>query len=98
MKKGAGLSPPMPGVEFGDQDGLADGSCVDATGTIWVAIWGGSRLERYSPDGQPLGPVPMPVVQPSSCAFAGPGLGTLVVTSAYQGLGDRVPSASPSAP
>jgi sugar lactone lactonase YvrE len=54
MKKGAGLSPPMPGVEFGDQDGLADGSCVDATGTIWVAIWGGSRLERYSPDGQPV--------------------------------------------
>jgi sugar lactone lactonase YvrE len=83
------ITSPRTLVEFGGQDELPDGLCVDATGTIWVAIWGGSRLERYSPDGWPLGPVPMPVAQPSSCAFAGPGLDILVVTSAHRGLGDR---------
>jgi sugar lactone lactonase YvrE len=83
------ITSPRTLVEFGHQDELADGLCIDATGTIWVAIWGGSRIERYSADGNPLSPLRLPVVQPSSCAFAGPGLETLLVTSARRGLGDR---------
>jgi sugar lactone lactonase YvrE len=65
-----------------------DGLCVDAQGSIWLALWGGSRLERYGPDGAALGPLPLPVAQPSSCTFAGPDLGTLVITSARLGLDD----------
>jgi sugar lactone lactonase YvrE len=84
-----GTTSPRTLVEFADQDELADGLCVDAAGTIWVAVWGGSRLERYAPDGRPLGPVPLPVAQPSSCAFSGPELATLLVTSASRGLGHR---------
>jgi sugar lactone lactonase YvrE len=76
-------------VEFTDQTQVADGLCVDAEGTIWLAIWGGSRLERYAPDGTLLEAVPLPVVQPSSCAFGGSDLGTLLVTSARRGLGER---------
>ena len=77
-------------VEFTDQVQIPDGLCVDAEGTIWLAIWGGSRLERYAPDGTLLGTVPLPVAQPSSCAFGGPDLGALLVTSARRGLGERV--------
>lgn len=76
-------------AEFSRPGEVPDGLCVDATGTIWVAIWGGSRLERYGPGGEPLGPLPLPVTQPSSCTFAGPGLTTLVVTSALRGLAGR---------
>ncbi len=83
------ITSPRTLVNFGRQDELPDGLCVDATGTIWVAIWGGSRVERYTADGKPLGPLPVPVAQPSSCAFGGPGLEMLLVTSAHRGLGHR---------
>jgi sugar lactone lactonase YvrE len=72
---------------FGDDD-VPDGLCVDATGCLWIALWGGGRLIRMSPDGEVLSTLPVPVVQPSSCAFAGPDLDLLCVTSAREGLTD----------
>lgn len=68
--------------------GLPDGMCVDADGALWVAMWGGRRIVQLSPDGQVLRTVPMPVAQPSSCAFGGPAMDTLFVTSAAEGLAD----------
>ncbi|MFE2748570.1 SMP-30/gluconolactonase/LRE family protein [Streptomyces scopuliridis] len=66
--------------------GLPDGLTVDAAGCLWVAIWGGGRVVRISRDGDLLGELPLPVHQPSSCAFGGPGLDVLYVTSAREGL------------
>ncbi|GIH18605.1 gluconolactonase [Rugosimonospora africana] len=66
--------------------GMPDGLTVDASGCLWVAIWGGDRVLRLSPDGDVLGEIPMPVHQPSSCAFGGPGLDVLYITSAREGL------------
>ncbi|MCF6470873.1 SMP-30/gluconolactonase/LRE family protein [Nonomuraea sp. MG754425] len=66
--------------------GMPDGLTVDAAGCLWVAIWGGDRLARISPDGDLLGEIPMPVHQPSSCAFGGARLDRLYVTSAREGL------------
>ena len=63
-----------------------DGSAVDAQGYLWNAQWGGWRLVRYAPDGQMDRIVPMPVEQPSSCAFGGPDMTTLFVTSAWDDL------------
>jgi sugar lactone lactonase YvrE len=71
--------------------GLPDGMCVDADGALWVAMWGGRRIVQLSPDGQVLRTVPMPVVQPSSCAFGGSAMDTLFVTSAAEGLADDDP-------
>ena len=65
-------------------DGLPDGLTVDAEGCIWVAMWSGWQVRRISPSGELLAVVPMPVSQPSSCAF-GPD-GTLYITSARSGL------------
>jgi sugar lactone lactonase YvrE len=71
-----------------ESDGLPDGLTVDATGGVWVALFGGGRLHRYSPDGQLTEAIPVPVRYPTSCAFAGPGLDTLVVTSSYARIED----------
>ena len=63
-----------------------DGSAVDAHGYLWNAQWGAWRLVRYAPDGSIDRIVRLPVAQPSSCAFGGPDLSTLYVTSARENL------------
>jgi sugar lactone lactonase YvrE len=73
-------------LSLDDTDGVPDGLTVDADGCLWIAIWGGGRLIRVAPTGELLTTVPMPVRQPSSCAFGGPGLDVLFVTSARDGL------------
>lgn len=75
--------------EFADTRGQAatpDGSAVDADGYLWNAQWGGWRIVRYAPDGRIDRIVEVPVQQPTSCAFGGPDLATLYVTSAREGL------------
>ena len=71
-----------------EPDGLPDGLTVDAAGGVWVAMFGGGRLHRYAPGGRLTEVIPVPVRYPTSCAFAGPGLDTLVVTSAYARIED----------
>jgi sugar lactone lactonase YvrE len=66
---------------------LPDGLAVDEDGCVWVAQWGGSSVVRISPTGKLIGRVPMPVSQPSSCAWAADG--TLVITSARSGLSEE---------
>ena len=71
----------------GDQRGVVpDGLTVDAEGAIWVAWWGGAAVNRYAPDGSLLASLRLPVERPTSCAFGGPDLATLFVTSARAGL------------
>jgi sugar lactone lactonase YvrE len=76
-------------VRFADTRGgpaTPDGSAVDAQGYLWNAQWGGWRIVRYAPDGRTERTVQLPVQQPTSCAFGGPGLTTLYVTSAWDEL------------
>lgn len=63
-----------------------DGSAVDAQGYLWNAQWGGWRIARYAPDGRIERTIQMPVQQPTSCAFGGPDMTTLFVTSAWDEL------------
>ncbi|MGF1536915.1 MAG: SMP-30/gluconolactonase/LRE family protein [Elainellaceae cyanobacterium] len=65
-----------------------DGLTVDAEGCLWVALWDGWRVQRFDPEGQPMGKVPMPVQRPTSCNFGGPDLQTLYITSASVGLSE----------
>ncbi len=64
--------------------GLPDGLAVDVDGFVWVAVWGGHEVRRYNSRGELVATVPMPVAQPSSCAFGDDG--TLYITSARSGL------------
>jgi sugar lactone lactonase YvrE len=78
-------------------DGVPDGLTVDADGYVWVAVWGGSVLRRFAPDGTQDAVVPMPVSQPTSMAFGGPGLADLFVTTASIGLSEAELAAQPLA-
>ncbi len=71
---------------FGIEDGQPDGLCVDAIGNLWIAIWGGSRVECRTPAGDLLAVVEVDAPHTTSAAFAGPQLDVLVVTTATDGL------------
>lgn len=65
--------------------GVPDGSCVDAEGYIWNAVWEGHRIERYAPDGRLDRVVEVPVAKPTCCDFGGPDLDTLYITTSRLG-------------
>lgn len=63
--------------------GLPDGSCTDALGRVWNArVVGGHAVACLGRDGALEGYRDLPCSWPTSCAFGGPGFGTLFVTSA----------------
>ena len=66
--------------------GVPDGLAVDVDGCIWLAVWGGNRVTKISPQGKILEDHYFPVSQPSSCAFGSDG--TLYVTSARAGISE----------
>lgn len=75
------LSNPRPHLA-GEPHGIPDGSAIDADGYLWNARWGGHAVVRIAPDGRVDRVIAMPARNITTCAFGGPGLSTLYVTSA----------------
>lgn len=65
---------------------VPDGAAIDTDGCYWVAMFGAGEVRRYGQDGALLDTIPLPVSRPTMCAFAGPELNDLVVTTARWGL------------
>ena len=57
---------------------------VDREGCYWTALYKGGKLKRIAPDGRLLREYPLPAMCPTMCAFGGPDLKTLYVTTARQ--------------
>ncbi|MBB3178382.1 SMP-30/gluconolactonase/LRE family protein [Variovorax sp. Sphag1AA] len=77
--------------------GFPDGSTVDAEGFLWNAEFNAARLVRYAPDGRVDRIVPVPVPRPTCCAFGGPDLDVLYVTTASQNMTPEELEAQPLA-
>lgn len=77
--------------------GRPDGAAVDAEGCYWSCGISAGRLNRFSPAGELLGYVELPVTHPTMPCFGGPDLATLYVTSLRDGLSEEALRATPQA-
>ena len=84
-------------ARFGQGEGYPDGMTVDAEGCLWIAFWDGWCLRRLSPGGEVIGELEVPVQRPTSCAFGGPDLDRLFISSARRDLSDEQRTMQPSA-
>jgi sugar lactone lactonase YvrE len=73
--------------------GIPDGLTVDGDGGVWVALWDGSAVRHHTQDGVLDEVVELPVRRVTSCAFGGPDLDTLYISTSALGLDDPEPSA-----
>ncbi|MEO6846315.1 MAG: SMP-30/gluconolactonase/LRE family protein [Chthoniobacterales bacterium] len=74
-------------VTIPDGQGFPDGMTIDAEGMLWIAHWGGGCVTCCNPrDGKLLQTIRVPASQVTSCAFGGPDLNHLYITSARDSL------------
>lgn len=71
-------------AHFDGADERPDGAAVDSEGCYWSAFYRGGRVVRLSPRGERLAEYAITAMCPTMCAFGGPDLSTLYVTSARQ--------------
>jgi sugar lactone lactonase YvrE len=79
-----------PFVQLRDGEGYPDGATVDAEGCYWLAAVSVGALRRYRPDGSLDRVIKLPFSNPTKCAFGGPELDTLFVTSTKLKLGAQI--------
>ena len=75
-------------IDLSGYPGGPDGMTVDAEGGIWVAFYDGGCVRRFAPDGALTAEITLPVTQPTSCAFGGPDLTDLFITTSREDLPD----------
>ncbi len=91
------ISQREPLVAIDESAGIPDGLIVDDEGCIWLALWGGRAVHRYSPAGELLAVVEVPVTQPSAVCFAGADRDVLYITTSRQDLSAQVLADEPDA-
>ena len=69
-------------VEIPAGEGSPDGLTIDREGYLWVALWDGWQVRRYSPAGQLDTVIELPVARPTCCALGGADFRDLFITTA----------------
>jgi sugar lactone lactonase YvrE len=90
------ISDRRPAVVIPAAAGSPDGLAIDEEGGLWIALWGGGAVHRYL-GGRLDRIIRIPVTRPTSCAFGGPRLDELYITSAWKGLSPAERAAQPLA-
>jgi sugar lactone lactonase YvrE len=81
-------------AEIAPGDGFPDGLTVDAEGGVWVALYGGAAVRRYTAAGALDAVVEVGARQVTSCAFGGEDLRELFITTSRE---DLAPGDDPAA-
>jgi sugar lactone lactonase YvrE len=68
-------------VDMNRHPGRPDGAAVDAEGAYWICANDAGAVHRFTPDGRLDRSLRVPVSKPSMCAFGGPQLDHLFITS-----------------
>ena len=68
--------------ELAVSEGSPDGLALDEAGCVWVAMVGGGRVDRLTPDGRVDASLTVPARHPTSLCFAGADRRDLVVVTA----------------
>lgn len=77
---------PEKHIDFKEHPGFPDGMCADTEGGLWVCHFGGSRITRFLANGEVGHVMDMPVPNITKCAFGGPALQTIYITTAATAL------------
>jgi xylono-1,5-lactonase len=84
-------------IKVDERSGYPDGTTVDCDGCLWVALYGGWGLARYSPDGRLIGRIRLPVENVTKPVFGDDDLQSLYITTASAGLTAAQRAAQPLA-
>jgi len=84
-------------IQLDESAGFPDGTSVDAEGCLWIALWGGWAVRRYSPTGTLLENLAFPCANVTKLAFGGADYRTAFVTTAWRGLSMAERAAQPTA-
>jgi sugar lactone lactonase YvrE len=77
-------------VDLSSDDPTPDGLSVDSEGHVWTAQFDGGAVLRFTPAGELALRLEVPAPRTTSCAFAGPSLDDLYITTASVGLEEDV--------
>ncbi|MDB2331065.1 SMP-30/gluconolactonase/LRE family protein [Alteromonas sp.] len=75
-------------LDLSSTRGTPDGGAMDDDGNIWLAVWGDASIHRYSPEGSLLDKIELQALQPTSCAFGGPNMDEMLITTATEGMSE----------
>ncbi|HEX6972640.1 MAG TPA: SMP-30/gluconolactonase/LRE family protein [Limnochordia bacterium] len=89
---------PRTVVTIDPRDGAPDGMTIDERGYLWIGLWGGYAVVCYDPaSGRRVAKLDVPVARVTACAFGGPDLGDLYITTARVGLSEADAAREPLA-
>jgi sugar lactone lactonase YvrE len=84
----SGLTGRRPFAEIPAEAGGPDGLTIDEEGGVWVALYGGGAVRRYTPDGVLDEVIKVPAKMVTACTFGGQNQSQLFITTSREGLGD----------
>lgn len=84
------ISKPRVAVHVADSLGSPDGMAIDSEDRLWVCMWGGSAVCCFNRENGDLEErILVPAKNVTSCAFSGPDLNELYITTARVGTSEE---------